>query len=228
MAAKITRATNSAGNEDPVQAAVQQLYSEGPERYAEYRARGDNSPETLAWRAVDAFVQEHSLSSAAIIDLGCGYGADVMRGWRPASYVGYDVSQWMLDRHVYARQSEATLRLADLNEAPTVDLPRANKTLILSVLALHYLRDPANLIQKFAKPGRWFCFLVANAESDRSSIGDDGVVRLQQGTMKFTYFAHELSEYVAGLNYPSSFIAQQCGGEDKSKQQPYYLLGGRW
>jgi len=200
--------------------------------YIEYRTSDRSSNEAHAWSMVDAFVRENDLTGARVIDLGCGFGSPAIASWSPTAYYGYDISDALLARHLLRGRPSVHLAQTDLEELSAFEtpLPREGQDeLVLSTFALHYLESPAPLLRKMARPGVWFCLVVANAQHDRPFCLEGSIVNLVQNGMKFTYFLHELSDYVRWLEYPPVMFAKQCGvSRTEGEQLPYYLIAGHW
>jgi hypothetical protein len=215
-----------------VRGAVRDLYCQHPNIYIRYRRAGEaSSNESRAWAEVDAFVRKNRLANSTVIDLGCGAGSIYLKEWKPREYKGYDISLPLLKTHVLREDACTSLEEIDLEEANKIDAKTSHSgtTLILSILALHYLSNPAHLLKSLARPGHWFCFIVANAEHDRPYCTDDGVVLLTQNGIEFRYFSHELYEYVQWLGDPRLLFVNQCGYPiSNNMHHPYYLICGYW
>jgi trans-aconitate methyltransferase len=182
-----------------------------------------------AWRAVDEFMRAHDLRTKPIVDLGCGYGSQVLRAWPFSQYWGFDISNPMLKKHYLLHQPNVRLIEQDLSELADEDLSvPTDPVVFLSVLAFHYLQSPFDVIKKLEKQGSWFCFVVANAAHDSQYSGEDRLVRLSQEGTTFIYFLHELANYVRALNYPRFMIIKECGVIPVNGHLPYHLIAGRW
>ena len=216
--------------EKTVFAAVRRLYCAGAHLYTKYRDSKPTGNEAHAWSAVDEFVHQHKLTEATILDLGCGSGSPIIASWEPREYLGYDISRPLLQQHVMRSRPHVSLEEADLNvHQITCPAPQDGPVLVLSVLLMHYLSNPEQLIRSLAYPGHWFCFVVANAQHDRAYLDSYGLVHLKQNGLNFTYFLRALTEYVRWLTYPRLLHAAQCGEVASSDGYlPYYLIGGQW
>ncbi|HLH89029.1 MAG TPA: class I SAM-dependent methyltransferase [Xanthobacteraceae bacterium] len=177
-------------------------------------------------------MRQHGLVGASFVDLGCGFGWPVIRSWRPRSYIGLDISSELLERHLLKTDPHVLLIDRDLEEFDPTDLASIRddrRTVVISIFSFHYLAEPYRLVEKIARPGRWFCFVVANAEHDRASADNDRIVHLLQEGQTFTYFLHELHEYIRWIGSPMLLETKQCGASvGVRSENPYYLIGGRW
>jgi SAM-dependent methyltransferase len=217
--------------DNTIAAEARRLYCENPDDYGDYRRSRPDSSESHAWSEVHRFVLSNRIQSLPVVDLGCGPGPPHASLWRSKSYLGIDFSSRLLADHVFRDFSETRLMEMDLNsslDALCAAFPEEDR-LVLAVLVLHYLEDPAPLISRLAVPGSWFCFIVANFKFDEDSTLEDGTVRRDQGILAFHYYSRALSEYVGWLGPLQNLSVTQCGNEhDRANQQPYYLIGGQW
>lgn len=134
-------------------------------RFFEQYSRMDRSKMGLAgageWPALKAMLPE--LAGKRVLDLGCGYGWHcryaLERGAREV--VGVDISQRMLEQ---ARCRTISERCRYLHMAmEDIDFPEACFDVVISSLALHYVRDYADVLRRVAvclKSGGDFVFSV--------------------------------------------------------------------
>ena len=98
-----------------------------------------------------------------VLDLGCGYGWHCAYAAQQGakSILGIDISEKMLavaqENHAFPNVTYQCIAIEDLT------LPAQSVDIVLSSLALHYVRDYAALVQKIAhwlSPGGHFVFSV--------------------------------------------------------------------
>lgn len=134
-------------------------------RFFEQYSRMDRSKMGLAgageWPALKAMLPE--LAGKRVLDLGCGYGWHCRYALEQGAreVVGVDISQRMLEQ---ARCRTISERCRYLHMAmEDIDFPEACFDVVISSLALHYVRDYADVLRRVAvclKSGGDFVFSV--------------------------------------------------------------------
>ena len=134
-------------------------------RFFEQYSRMDRSKMGLAgageWPALKAMLPE--LAGKRVLDLGCGYGWHCRYALEQGAreVVGVDISQRMLEQ---ARCRTISERCRYLHMAmEDIDFPEACFEVVISSLALHYVRDYADVLRRVAvclKSGGDFVFSV--------------------------------------------------------------------
>lgn len=127
-------------------------------RYRDLRAAGDGLNEDLERPALAALLPD--VRGAHVLELGCGDGALARRLAQAGAreVVAVDASQRMLalaEPHARVRYLRAGIE--------TLDRPAASADLVVSSLALHYVRDYAGLIARITgwlRPGGRLVFSV--------------------------------------------------------------------
>jgi len=152
-----------------------------PAFFAQYRKLRESQSglnEVLEQPAIWSMLPE-TLAGLSILDMGCGFG-DFARGARAlgaASIVGIDVSKMMLAAAIEQTVGEGIeyreMRIEELT------IPGRKFDLIVSSLALHYVRDYRDVLRKVAahlKRGGLFVFSVEHpictARSEQQWIRD--------------------------------------------------------
>lgn len=113
------------------------------------------------WPALKAMLPE--LAGKRVLDLGCGYGWHCRYALEQGAreVVGVDISQRMLEQ---ARCRTISERCRYLHMAmEDIDFPEACFDVVISSLALHYVRDYADVLRRVAvclKSGGDFVFSV--------------------------------------------------------------------
>lgn len=125
-----------------------------------------------------------------VLDLGCGYGWHCI--WAAehgaSSVLGVDLSEKMLTvarekiQNNESLSSRIEYRRSSIEE---LDLPESSFDLVLSSLALHYIEDYTDVVEKvrlWLRPGGMFVFTVEHpvftAEGSQDWVyGDDGTIR---------------------------------------------------
>lgn len=134
-------------------------------RFFEQYSRMNRSKMGLAgageWPALKAMLPE--LAGKRVLDLGCGYGWHCRYALEQGAreVVGVDISQRMLEQ---ARCRTISERCRYLHMAmEDIDFPEACFDVVISSLALHYVRDYADVLRRVAvclKSGGDFVFSV--------------------------------------------------------------------
>lgn len=131
------------------------------DKYAQMHRSRYGLPGAGEWETLQKLLPD--FSGKRVLDLGCGYGWHcayaVQNG--AASVLGVDISEKMLSvaaqKHAFPTVTYRRCAMEDLS------LPKNSVDLVLSSLALHYVRDYAALVQRIASwltPGGTFVFSV--------------------------------------------------------------------
>lgn len=134
-------------------------------RFFDQYSQMDRSKKGLAgageWPALKAMLPE--MAGKRVLDLGCGYGWHCRYALEQGAreVVGVDISQRMLEE---ARCRTTSERCRYLHMAmEDIDFPEACFDVVISSLALHYVRDYADVLRRVAtclKRGGDFVFSV--------------------------------------------------------------------
>jgi hypothetical protein len=209
--------------------AARELYGRNARSYVQYRLERPHSSEAQAWAKVSAFVSEHGLGSYPLLDIGCGYGPPISTDWSPKRYLGADLSSHLLSLHRLREMASTTLLKCDLNNPPEAifDWAAMGQTLVIAVLSLHYLDEPANIILRLGKRDHRFCFVIPNHEHDVNYALPEGLVERDHSRIRLRYFSRPMYRYVEMLGSPRQVSIEQCG-DSGAYSQPYFIIGGKW
>lgn len=208
---------------------VQREYITDAESYIDYRTRGNAPhPENLLPPLVRSALQSANSHILDILDFGCGYGAALHPDLVFNSYVGVDISKRLLENHVLRDHPSATLTDADIRTwRPNADV-RYN--VFLSVLALHYIKEPKSIITELRKPYIHFCICLPNPEFDEEygSISNDGIVSLRFNNKDFIYYHHQMGAFLDTLKPFCELHLLYSPMYFGHKHPPYYIAYGQW
>ena len=113
------------------------------------------------WEALERILPD--FQGKSVLDLGCGYGWHAIEaiGRGASSVIGIDLSEKMLE--VARKQTKSSKVTYLCQSIESVDYPAETFDIVLSSLALHYVSDYENLVQRIhqmLKPNGVFVFTV--------------------------------------------------------------------
>jgi SAM-dependent methyltransferase len=161
--------------------------------------------------------------------LGCGFGSGCLAEIDFSTYYGVDISEELLkEAHVLRDDPRAQLVSADLVVwYPSTDMCY---NYVISLLALHYLPNPKELISRVRRPYVHFCFALPNPDYDKENgtVTDDRIVRLNFNNYPFVYFLYELEQVLDFLKPFSEVRIEYTPSLRFGRKPPYYVVSGVW
>ncbi len=193
--------------------------------YIRFRATSGAGIEVSTWGPLPYLLG--ALRSPNILDLGCGTGSLAIEQLDIGSYLGLDLSQELLRRHVLRDRPNVTLRVCDL-EKDNLALP-TKVDLVIAVLALNYIADLQTLLRTIRRDGSHFYFIIPNPAFDRKN-GEvrDGATHIHFLGFTLVYHSHAVDDVLDMLEPCEDVDVRRIGPRGLFKEPPYLLVHGRW
>ena len=206
---------------------VRSAYVQNSEGYIAYRRSSESIYRQLIGPLLQRVVSALEKPRPTILDLGCGFFYPISRS-DVGGYVGIDISDGLLERHIYRNTRDTLLVKADLSSGLPVR-PNVGTDMVSGILFLNYLDHPGVLLSQVRRSGLGFAFVVPNSGYDlRLGHKRAQVTDIEFLGMNFSYYSRTLDELVAliqpaveiKIDFSSLLGSEQC--------PPYVCISGRW